>query len=109
MPNYLLQRLTSSQFSMLHTLQNKKNAQERKKEGKEKKIDTMAHKFWNRFSFILQLQGIELQRERGIHLSSFLFPLGFGRFKVYWFILITRLRWSEVKDGSLWFFSCFIT
>ena len=61
------------------------------------------------FHLYFQLQGSELQREIGIHLSSFIFLLGFRGSEVCWFILITNLRCSEVKDGSLVFFSCFIT
>ena len=104
MPTYLLQQSTSSEFIMLHISQNKMN----RKIKKEKRY-TIAHRFRNCI-FIYLFNYKELNFKERDTIGSFIFPmLGFGGFEVYWFILITNLRWSEVKDGSLRLFSYFIS
>ena len=86
---------------MLNTLQNI-NCKGKKKRKKRDTIAQRIQKLYFHLSF--QFKGMKLQRERDT-IEFISFPFRFGGFEVNWFILITSIRWSEVRDGGLEFFS----
>ena len=79
MPNYLLQKLTSSEFSMLHSWQNRKCTRKKKRKKENRHNGTQILE--TDFHLYFQLQGNELQRERERDTFEFI-SFSFGIYRV---------------------------